>query len=316
MSSNFVKDQSELYKLSSFVSSYIFQLKRNNDCSKVFLKIDKFCNNLLLSSNNKNLLLELDFTVISKFNLLTDNYLLKSYLEDYSKRYNEASRTMNHLQTSLTQKDNLYYTDLLKTGSYNPKNFDEFGLLLDPARKFMHEQKNIYDERFEYELVDLSPAQKDNLDLLLELRKRIVTKAEDLYLGEQIEYMERGLRNSDLEKIEPFKNYKTLKEDSLKDAGILIAMARDKKLFLKDLNQPYDRPKLISREELINANKDSPILDHDNFELVDQNGKTIEPKLISSFEKNLKYLKIDLLNLELTTGTRIEKSFKPKLTLV
>ena len=93
----------------------------------------------------------------------------------------------------------------------------------------------------------------------------------------------------------------------------MIIFCFSKVLFL---NQSYDRPKLISREELINANKDSPILDHDNYELVDQNGKAIDQKLISSFEKNLKYLKIDLLNLELTTGTRIEKSSKPKLTLV
>ena len=315
MSSNLTEEQLFLQKLRVFVSTYIYQLKRNNDISDTYCKINDTCKDLKNNFNN-NFLLKIDYIIVGQIDILSNNNFLKTYLEDYSKRYNEASRTMNHLKTSLTQKDNLYYTDLLKTGSYNPKNFDEFGLLLDPARKFMNEQKNIYDERFEYELIDLTPEQKDNLDLLLELRKRIVTKAEDLYLGEQFEYMERGLLNSDLEKIEPFKNYKTLKEESLKDAGCLIAMARDGHLFLKDLNQPYDRPKLISREELINSNKDSPILDHDNYELVDQNGKAIDQKLISSFEKNLKYLKEDLLNLELTTGTRIEKSFKPKLTLV
>ena len=299
----------------SIISVFYHQLNINNDCLETFKEARSFIYKLDKNIDS-SLLLKLDFACISESNFLSNSELFNNYLDDYSKRYNEANRTMNHLQTSLTQKDNLYYTEILNTGSYDKKDFDVFGLLLDPARKFMNEQKNIYDERFEYELIDLTPEQKDNLDLLLELRKRIVTKAEDLYLGEQFEYMERGLLNSDLEKIEPFKNYKTLKEESLKDAGCLIAMARDGHLFLKDLNQPYDRPKLISREELINANKDSPILDHDNYELVDQNGKAVDPKLIRGFEKNLKYLKIDLLNLELTTGTRIEKSFKPKLTLV
>lgn len=302
-------------QFTNLVSVFYRKVKHNLSCSEIYKVLNAFCNTNSSSFCFSDLL-KLDVLCISQNNALSKFDLFKQYSDDYSFRYNQAVRVESILQSSLNNKNDLYYSEFLDNGSFHPEDYDKNGLLLDPARKFMNEQKNIYDERFEYELIDLTPEQKDNLDLLLELRKRIVTKAEDLYLGEQFEYMERGLLNSDLEKIEPFKNYKTLKEESLKDAGCLIAMARDGHLFLKDLNQPYDRPKLISREELINANKDSPILDHDNYELVDQNGKTIEPKLISSFEKNLKYLKIDLLNLELTTGTRIEKSSKPKLTLV
>ena len=313
MSSNFVKEQKQIDLFKIYVSKFFFYLKNKQDCLNYFKQIQNVFQNCQDVFDSKTLL-KLDNICISGFEFVANTVLFKEYVDDYTKNYLKAIKVMSKLQSSLNSKDNLYYTEILNTGSYDKKDFDVFGLLLDPTRKFMNEQKNIYDEKQEYELVDLSPAQQDNLDLLLELRKRIITKAEDLYLGEQIEYMERGLINSDLEKIEPFKNYKTLKEESLKDAGILIAMARDKKLFLIDLNQPYDRPKLICREELINADKDSPILDHDNYELVDQNGNTIEPKLIRSFEKNLKYLKEDLLNLELTTGNRIKPKRK-KLTL-
>ena len=139
---------------------------------------------------------------------------------------------------------------------------------------------------------------------MLELRKRIITKAEDLYLGKQFDYMEKCLQDRELRQVEPFLNYDKAKIKSLSDGGSLLAMARDGHLFLKDLNQPYDRPKLISRKELINANKDSPIFDHDNFELIDQNGKAVDKELVDNYIKNLMYFKDEQLNLELTTGNR------------
>lgn len=290
-------------QFTNLVSVFYRKVKHNLSCSEIYKVLNAFCNTNSSSFCFSDLL-KLDVLCISQNNALSKFDLFKQYSDDYSFRYNQAVRVESILQSSLNNKNDLYYSEFLDNGSFHPEDYDKNGLLLDPARKFMNEQKNIYDEKQEYELVDLSPAQKDNLDLLLELRKRIITKAEDLYLGKQFYYMEKCLQDRELRQVEPFLNYDKAKIKSLSDGGSLLAMARDKKLFLKDLNQSYDYPKLISREELINANKDSPIFDHDNFELIDQNGKAVDKELVDNYIKNLMYFKDEQLNLELTTGNR------------
>lgn len=290
-------------QFTNLVSVFYRKVKHNLSCSEIYKVLNAFCNTNSSSFCFSDLL-KLDALCISQNNALSKFDLFKQYSDDYSFRYNQAVRGESILQSSLNNKNDLYYFEFLDNGSFHPEDYDKNGLLLDPARKFMNEQKNIYDEKQEYELVDLSPAQKDNLDLLLELRKRIITKAEDLYLGKQFEYMEKCLQDRELRQVEPFLNYDKAKIKSLSDGGSLLAMARDKKLFLKDLNQSYDYPKLISREELINVNKYSPILDHDNFELIDQNGKAVDKELVDNYIKNLMYFKDEQLNLELTTGNR------------
>ena len=303
MSSNLLDKQEMSLQFINILSAFYRTLKRNSDCHYVLTKVNKFYQNNVKAFSFCDLL-KFDYFCVSQSELVFDTGLFKEYIKEYSANFNQANRVFKILGSSLNNKNDLYYSEFLDNGSFHPEDYDKNGLLLDPARKFMNEQKNIYDEKQEYELVDLSPAQKDNLDLLLELRKRIITKAEDLYLGKQFDYMEKCLQDRELRQVEPFLNYDKAKIKSLSDGGSLLAMARDGHLFLKDLNQPYDRPKLISREELINANKDSPIFDHDNFELIDQNGKAVDKELVDNYIKNLMYFKDEQLNLELTTGNR------------
>ena len=303
MSFNIKTEQNDLLKFKQCIATCYKQISNYQDPSVLLRYIDNLCEKNL-NNFSLDLLMKFDYICVCQTRFLPNFNLFKQYSDDYSFRYNQAVRVESILQSSLNNKNDLYYSEFLDNGSFHPEDYDKNGLLLDPARKFMNEQKNIYDEKQEYELVDLSPAQKDNLDLLLELRKRIITKAEDLYLGKQFEYMEKCLQDRELRQVEPFLNYDKAKIKSLSDGGSLLAMARDGHLFLKDLNQPYDRPKLISREELINANKDSPIFVHDNFELIDQNGKAVDKELVDNYIKNLMYFKDEQLNLELTTGNR------------
>lgn len=303
MSFNIKTEQNDLLKFKQCIATCYKQISNYQDPSVLLRYIDNLCEKNL-NNFSLDLLMKFDYICVCQTRFLPNFNLFKQYSDDYSFRYNQAVRVESILQSSLNNKNDLYYSEFLDNGSFHPEDYDKNGLLLDPARKFMNEQKNIYDEKQEYELVDLSSAQKDNLDLLLELRKRIITKAEDLYLGKQFEYMEKCLQDRELRQVEPFLNYDKAKIKSLSDGGSLLAMARDKKLFLKDLNQPYDYPKLISREELINVNKYSPILDHDNFELIDQNGKAVDKELVDNYIKNLMYFKDEQLNLELTTGNR------------
>ena len=303
MSFNIKTEQNDLLKFKQCIATCYKQISNYQDPSVLLRYIDNLCEKNL-NNFSLDLLMKFDYICVCQTRFLPNFNLFKQYSDDYSFRYNQAVRVESILQSSLNNKNDLYYSEFLDNGSFHPEDYDKNGLLLDPARKFMNEQKNIYDEKQEYELVDLSPAQKDNIDLLLELRKRIITKAEDLYLGKQFEYMEKCLQDRELRQVEPFLNYDKAKIKSLSDGGSLLAMARDKKLFLKDLNQSYDYPKLISREELINVNKYSPILDHDNFELIDQNGKAVDKELVDNYIKNLMYFKDEQLNLELTTGNR------------
>ena len=104
MSSNLTEEQLFLQKLRVFVSTYIYQLKRNNDISDTYCKINDTCK-VLKNNFNNNFLLKIDYIIVGQIDILSNNNFLKTYLEDYSKRYNEASRTMNHLKTSLTQKE-------------------------------------------------------------------------------------------------------------------------------------------------------------------------------------------------------------------
>ena len=303
MSFNIKTEQNDLLKFKQCIATCYKQISNYQDPSVLLRYIDNLCEKNL-NNFSLDLLMKFDYICVCQTRFLPNFNLFKQYSDDYSFRYNQAVRVESILQSSLNNKNDLYYSEFLDNGSFHPEDYDKNGLLLDPARKFMNEQKNIYDEKQEYELVDLSPAQKDNLDLLLELRKRIITKAEDLYLGKQFEYMEKCLQDRELRQVEPFLNYDKAKIKSLSDGGSLLAMARDKKLFLKDLNQSYDYPKLISREELINVNKYSPILDHDNFELIDQNVKAVDKELVDNYIKNLMYFKDEQLNLELTTDNR------------
>lgn len=206
MSFNIKTEQNDLLKFKQCIATCYKQISNYQDPSVLLRYIDNLCEKNL-NNFSLDMLMKFDYICVCQTRFLPNFNLFKQYSDDYSFRYNQAVRVESILQSSLNNKNDLYYSEFLDNGSFHPEDYDKNGLLLDPARKFMNEQKNIYDEKQEYELVDLSPAQKDNLDLLLELRKRIITKAEDLYLGKQFYYMEKCLQDRELRQVEPFLNY-------------------------------------------------------------------------------------------------------------
>ena len=303
MNFNLISSQGKIQSFDLYISKFYFRLKKNQNCSKSLIHLKKFCKTEL-DILPINALLRLDFLCVNEAISFANSELYDAYAKDYSQKYNDTLRVVDNLQLSLKGKKDYYYPEFLFNGSFKAYDFDNCGLLIDPVREFIAERLDIYNQNRENDFIYTSPDQADALDDFSLIKKSIISKAEDLYLGKQFDYMEKCLQDRELRQVEPFLNYDKVKIKSLSDGGSLLAMARDGHLFLKDLNQPYDRPKLISRKELINANKDSPIFDHDNFELVDQNGKGVDKGLVDNFIKNIKYFKDEQLNLELTTDNR------------
>ena len=289
-------NQDFLLSFKSYVSLFYKNVNRELNSKKVFKKLNNSYLEYQKKISQKDLL-KLDFICVVKEDLFFKSDLFKHYSDDYSLRFNQSIRVDNILQSSLNTKNDLYYSEFLDNGSFHPEDYDKNGLLLDPARKFMNEQKNIYDEKQEYELVDLSPAQKDNLDLLLELRKRIITKAEDLYLGKQFDYMEKSLQDRELRQVEPFINYEKVKTENLAKAMEILAHANAKDLFARDKNEPLSKLMLVTQNEILKSNGNSYIFDFENIELTNKQGKVVDPKDVLTLKKILQYLRKDLIKL-------------------
>lgn len=296
MSFNIKTEQNDLLKFKQCIATCYKQISNYQDPSVLLRYIDNLCEKNL-NNFSLDLLMKFDYICVCQTRFLPNFNLFKQYSDDYSFRYNQAVRVESILQSSLNNKNDLYYSEFLDNGSFHPEDYDKNGLLLDPARKFMNEQKNIYDEKQEYELVDLSPAQKDNIDLLLELRKRIITKAEDLYLGKQFDYMEKCLQDRELRQVEPFINYEKVKTENLAKVMEILAHANAKDLFARDKNEPLPKLMPISQDSILKSNGNSYIFDLDNFEWTNKQGKVVDPKDVLTLKKILLYLRKDLLKL-------------------
>lgn len=255
------------------------------------------------SVNNLKQLLVLDSLFVFG---LKDNYafeqnkdLLKGYVKDVVNNLNKAFVCNSYLNDTLTSKQDVYYSQIINTEYFNQKNFDKFGVLLDPVRTFINERKDIYDNNQEAELFTTSSKQEDLLLDLLKTRKKIVNKVEDLYVKKQFAYMEHAIKNKDLVENEPFKTYVKLKEQSLKSSQELVMMLQEGALFYKDLNS-IGKAKPVKLKDLFSIDPfdlKETILDQDNFQLVDYSGKEIEAKKVNDLIKNLKFFKSDVINL-------------------
>ena len=215
------------------------------------------------------------------------------------KNLNKAFVCNSYLNDTLTSKQDVYYSQIINTEHFNQKNFDKFGVLLDPVRTFINERKDIYDNNQEAELFTTSSKQEDLLLDLLKTRKKIVNKVEDLYVKKQFAYMEHAIKNKDLVENEPFKTYVKLKEQSLKSSQELVMMLQEGALFYKDLNS-IGKAKPVKLKDLFSIDPfdlKETILDQDNFQLVDYSGKEIEAKKVNDLIKNLKFFKSDVINL-------------------
>lgn len=254
--------------------------------------------------------LELDYAFCSTFNkaycLQNPLHHFLEYLKDYSARFHKALRCAKDLRCVLQNKkyhliDDRYYSNFLKTGSYNTKNFDDFGLLKsEPVREFIDLQKDWYASE-QFDLVENYKATRQpnarGLFLVYEYRKNLLNQASDLYLGKQFNYMELLSSQRDAKDFFFVKEYLRLKSESFAYCKELFDLAKKDRLFLNDLNC-FTSVKTVSLKDLTNLklvdHKEGPF-DTDNFQLLDQNDLEIDPKKIIALEKNLKFFNKEVI---------------------
>lgn len=186
------------------ISGFYLKLSYEESTNKILKEFEQN-----LCENNFCLLelLYLDYTCVCEAVNFADSELYNIYAKDYAKRYNETLRVVDNLQSSLKGKKDYYYPEFLFNGTFKTYDFDDCGLLLDPAREFIAERLDIYNQNRESDFIYTSPVQADALDNFSLIKKSIITKAEDLYLGKQFDYMEKCLQNRELRQVEPFINY-------------------------------------------------------------------------------------------------------------
>lgn len=276
------------------ISGFYLKLSYEESTNKILKEFEQN-----LCENNFCLLelLYLDYTCVCEAVNFADSELYNIYAKDYAKRYNETLRVVDNLQSSLKGKKDYYYPEFLFNGTFKAYDFDDCGLLLDPAREFIAERLDIYNQNRESDFIYTSPVQADALDNFSLIKKSIITKAEDLYLGKQFEYMEKCLQNRELRQVEPFINYEKVKTENLAKAMEILAQANAKDLFLRDKNEPLPKLMPITQDSVLKSNGNSYIFDLDNFEWTNKQGKVVPPKDVLTLKKTLLYLRKDLLKL-------------------
>lgn len=296
MNFNLISSQGKIQSFDLYISKFYFRLKKNQNCSKSLIHLKKFCKTEL-DILPINALLRLDFLCVNEAISFANSELYDAYAKDYSQRYNDTLRVVDNLQLSLNGKKDYYYPEFLFNGSFKAYDFDNCGLLIDPVREFIGERLDIYNQNRENDFIYTSPDQADALDDFSLIKKSIISKAEDLYLGEQIEYMEKCLQNRELKQVEPFINYEKVKTENLAKAMEILAHANAKDLFARDKNEPLPKLMPISQDGILKSNGNSYIFDLDNFEWTNKQGKVVPPKDVLTLKKTLLYLRKDLLKL-------------------
>ena len=264
------------------ISGFYLKLSYEESTNKILKEFEQN-----LCENNFCLLelLYLDYTCVCEAVNFADSELYNIYAKDYAKRYNETLRVVDNLQSSLKGKKDYYYPEFLFNGTFKAYDFDDCGLLLDPAREFIAERLDIYNQNRESDFIYTSPVQADALDNFSLIKKSIITKAEDLYLGKQFDYMEKCLQNRELRQVEPFINYEKVKTENLANAMEILAQANAKDLFLRDKNEPLPKLMPITQDSVLKSNGNSYIFDLDNFEWTNKQGKVVPPKDVLTLKK-------------------------------
>lgn len=276
------------------ISGFYLKLSYEESTNKILKEFEQN-----LCENNFCLLelLYLDYTCVCEAVNFADSELYNIYAKDYAKRYNETLRVVDNLQSSLKGKKDYYYPEFLFNGTFKAYDFDDCGLLLDPAREFIAERLDIYNQNRESDFIYTSPVQADALDNFSLIKKSIITKAEDLYLGKQFDYMEKCLQNRELRQVEPFINYEKVKTENLANAMEILAQANAKDLFARDKNEPLPKLMPITQDSVLKSNGNSYIFDLDNFEWTNKQGNVIDPKEVSTLKKIVQHLRKDLIKL-------------------
>ncbi len=276
------------------ISGFYLKLSYEESTNKILKEFEQN-----LCENNFCLLelLYLDYTCVCEAVNFADSELYNIYAKDYAKRYNETLRVVDNLQSSLKGKKDYYYPEFLFNGTFKTYDFDDCGLLLDPAREFIAERLDIYNQNRESDFIYTSPVQADALDNFNLIKKSIITKAEDLYLGKQFDYMEKCLQNRELRQVEPFINYEKVKTENLANAMEILAQANAKDLFLRDKNEPLPKLMPITQDSVLKSNGNSYIFDLDNFEWTNKQGKEVDPKDVLTLKKILQHLRKELIKL-------------------
>ena len=155
----------------------------------------------------------------------------KEYMEDYANRYKAAINCLRNLSDSITSLNNgtthqdLYYSNILKDGSYNKENFDEYGLLQsDPVRRFIDFQKDWYDT------VSYDMQEHPGFRALYILRIKLMRYAKFNYMKQQIKYMDLTYQKRAYSDGPFMRNYATLKENSCKESVALLKEAKANQL--------------------------------------------------------------------------------------
>ncbi len=228
------------------------------------------------------------------------------YMQDYANRYKAAINCLRNLNESINSLTNsvphqdLYYSNILKDGSYNNENFDEYGLLQsDPVRKFIDFQKDWYDT-VSYDMQD-----HPGFRALYILRIKLMRHAKFNYMKQQIKYMDLTYQKRAYSDGPFMRNYADLKEKSCKESAALLKEAKANQLCIacpatrgKQLPLTY---KMLLEGKIpggINA------VDVNLYQVIDLCGNEVPKEKVLALVKNISSYKEELVSMVPDNGEK------------
>ena len=230
----------------------------------------------------------------------------KEYMQDYANRYKAAINCLKNLNESINSLTNsvphqdLYYSNILKDGSYNKENFDEYGLLQsDPVRKFIDFQKDWYDT--------VSYAMQDHpgYRALYILRIKLMRHAKFNYMKQQIKYMDLTYQKRAYSDGPFMRNYAALKEKSCKESAALLKEAKANQLCIAC---PATRGKQLplTYEMLLEGKIPGGInpVDVNLYQVIDLCGNEVPKEKVLALVKNISSYKEELVSMVPDNGEK------------
>ena len=230
----------------------------------------------------------------------------KEYMQDYANRYKAAINCLKNLNESINSLTNsvphqdLYYSNILKDGSYNKENFDEYGLLQsDPVRKFIDFQKDWYDT-VSYDMQD-----HPGFRALYILRIKLMRHAKFNYMKQQIKYMDLTYQKRAYSDGPFMRNYAALKEKSCKERAALLKEAKANQLCIAC---PATRGKQLplTYEMLLEGKIPGGInpVDVNLYQVIDLCGNEVPKEKVLALVKNISSYKEELVSMVPDNGEK------------
>ena len=230
----------------------------------------------------------------------------KEYMQDYANRYKAAINCLRNLNESINSLTNsvphqdLYYSNILKDGSYNKENFDEYGLLQsDPVRKFIDFQKDWYDT-VSYDMQD-----HPGFRALYILRIKLMRHAKFNYMKQQIKYMDLTYQKRAYSDGPFMRNYADLKEKSCKESAALLKEAKANQLCIAC---PATRGKQLplTYEMLLEGKIPGGInpVDVNLYQVIDLCGNEVPKEKVLALVKNISSYKEELVSMVPDNGEK------------